>query len=598
MGEKNTGYGEENAAEGRAEGLRLERLLDFDRIVIQAHNNPDADAIASGYGILAYLKAHGYRQGKAGEGQKTVRFVYEDGGIRKPNLVLLAEYLGDPIEQTSHIGKADLLLYVDCQPGERNVGRFVEEQEENRVFQRAVIDHHQVREAGRLPSLQRLCNYGSCATLVWQMLREAGYDVDEDEKLSTALYYGLFTDTNKLEEIFHPCDKDMRDQLKFNTGTITFFRNSNLSVRDLEIVSETLRNYQSREGYDYNSEYKFAVLAAEDCDDQNVLGIISDMLIEVHGIDVCAVYLVYDNYAQLSVRSCIRETRANELARYLTINEKNGGGHLLKAGGRLFKEYVEKAGNSFDAQGIRECLYSRMAEYFGEEDVFYAIFDPGNPLFSRQSYPDLSQGVRFLKKAGEKRGVVRAGDILFGQQGNRESRHATEEKEVVVRMMEGDFVVDLDKGDYIMLGVDEVYPIKKEDFDDKYTATEEPYRMELEYLPTVRSALTGESVLLFPYAKVCIARAEASRVYGQRLKRRTKLFTEWGDSYMLGEKGDWLVGAPKEEEDGGLSWDMWIVRDESMMENYEVIIELEMSIAPDSFLCYNGANVLSENDIN
>ena len=67
---------------------------------------------------------------------------------------------------------------------------------------------------------------------------------------------------------------------------------------------------------------------------------------------------------------------------------------------------------------------------------------------------------------------------------------------------------------------------------------------------------------------------------------------------MLGEKGDWLVGAPKEEEDGGLSWDMWIVRDESMMENYEVIIELEMSIAPDSFLCYNGANVLSENDIN
>ncbi len=564
----------EERKEGGTEVLKLEGLTDFHRIVIQAHNNPDADAIASGYGVLAYLESKGYRhvKGDRERSDRTVRFVYTEGAVRKPNLVLMENYLGNPLEHTQHMGEADLVLYVDCQPGERNVGRFAEERESGgEGVRRAVIDHHHVREPGNLPSLRRLCNYGSCATLVWQMLREAGYDVDGDEKLSTALYYGLFTDTNKLEEIFHPYDKDMRDHLKFSASTVTFFRNSNLSMKDLGIVSRTLKSYQGRESYDYNSEYNFAILWAQGCDDQNILGMISDMLIEVHEIDVCVVYMMRELYAQLSVRSCVRETRANELARCLTVNEKNGGGHLAKAGGRLFKEYVERSGNPFGADGVRGCLYSRMVSYFEEEDIFYAIFDSRNPLFSLQSYPDLLRETCFMKKAGEKRGFVQACDIVFGKGEDGGSAHALVEREVVVRMMEGDFLVDLTKGDYIMLGVDEVFPVTKEDFEDKYVETEEPYAVQPEYLPTVRSALTGESVSLLPYARVCIAKEEDSRVYGMRLKRRTKLFTEWGESYMLGEKGDWLVGAPKEEEDGRLTWEMWIVREESMMENYEAM---------------------------
>lgn len=39
--------------------LRLGDLLQYDDIAIQCHDNPDADAIASGYGIYTYLKEHG-----------------------------------------------------------------------------------------------------------------------------------------------------------------------------------------------------------------------------------------------------------------------------------------------------------------------------------------------------------------------------------------------------------------------------------------------------------------------------------------------------------------------------------------------------------
>ena len=38
--------------------MRLKELLDFDNIVIQCHDNPDADAIASGYGVLLYLQKY------------------------------------------------------------------------------------------------------------------------------------------------------------------------------------------------------------------------------------------------------------------------------------------------------------------------------------------------------------------------------------------------------------------------------------------------------------------------------------------------------------------------------------------------------------
>lgn len=37
----------------------LRELLNFDDIVIQCHNAPDADTIASGFAIQEYLKHHG-----------------------------------------------------------------------------------------------------------------------------------------------------------------------------------------------------------------------------------------------------------------------------------------------------------------------------------------------------------------------------------------------------------------------------------------------------------------------------------------------------------------------------------------------------------
>lgn len=46
--------------------MRLQELERFEEIVIQCHDNPDADALASGFGLYRYFSQKG----------KRVRFVY------------------------------------------------------------------------------------------------------------------------------------------------------------------------------------------------------------------------------------------------------------------------------------------------------------------------------------------------------------------------------------------------------------------------------------------------------------------------------------------------------------------------------------------
>ncbi|MBQ7008244.1 MAG: hypothetical protein IJN05_03405 [Ruminococcus sp.] len=46
--------------------MKLSELLQYNDIVIQCHNFPDADAVASGFGVYRYLRLNG----------KNPRFIY------------------------------------------------------------------------------------------------------------------------------------------------------------------------------------------------------------------------------------------------------------------------------------------------------------------------------------------------------------------------------------------------------------------------------------------------------------------------------------------------------------------------------------------
>lgn len=474
--------------------LRLNDLLQFNDIVVQCHDNPDADALASGFAICWYLNNNG----------KKARFVY--GGkttIKKRNLVLMIETLGIEIEHVDCLSKPELLITVDCQYGEGNVTRF----EADHV---AVIDHHQVSKV--LPDMHEVkSNYGSCATVIYKMFKEENVDVNSDICLASALFYGLYTDTNALSEISHPADKDLRDFSKYKNTYITLFKNSNISREELLIAGDALTNAK------YYDEHSYAIVEAGACD-PNILGLISDMLLEVDSVNTCIVYSILEFGVKLSVRSCIKEVKANELADYLCAGLGGGGGHLIKAGGFLKKELLEKV-TVYDRDNVMQFLYERMQRYF-EETI----------IIDTRDYREDVVNLSLYKKKELALGYVKACDI------------ASPDTVITIRTLEGDVDVAIEKDFYIILGIEgEIYPCSREKFEKNYRLSTEEYSFPGEYPPNVINIATGEAFEILPYAKSCIS-IGGDGIYARQIDTRMKVFTEWDrDKYYLGVPGDFLA---------------------------------------------------------
>lgn len=332
--------------------MKLSDLEIYDQITIQCHDNPDADALASGYGLYCYFSSKG----------KSVQLIYSGRApIQKANLTLMIDRLHLPITYLAPfpgqpLQVQGLLITVDCQYGEGNVTPIEAEDV-------AIIDHHQDVSMD-FEKKVIVSALGSCATLVWKLLSNEGFCLVDYPYLETALYYGLYTDTGQFAELYNALDMDMRESLHFDKNLITLFRNSNLSLRELEIAGVAMIRCS------YNDDYHFAVIQAQPCD-PNILGLISDFLLQVAEVTSCLVYNKIEGSGdyKLSVRSCIKEVNASELAAFLTEGIGNGGGHLEKAGGYVNRKlYAEKHPSTHS-----EAFFNnRMIEYFNTYDILYA----------------------------------------------------------------------------------------------------------------------------------------------------------------------------------------------------------------------------------
>ncbi len=399
--------------------MKLSELLAYDNIVIQCHDNPDADTIACGFGVYLYLKSKG----------KEPRLIY--GGqnvIRKTNLVMLIRDLKIPIEHVDYLHKPELLVMVDCQYHSGNSAVFEAEHI-------AVIDHHRI--CTELPELSEVrSNLGACSTLVWNMLKTEGFDVRGNRELSTALYYGLYTDTGSLTEIVHPLDRDLRDEANFDPAIMRKLRNANLSLEELEVAGAALLHT------DYVEEFRAAIVKVGQCD-PNILGLISDLVLEVDAIDICVAFNLQPEGVKFSVRSCVKEVKASELAAELCKGIGSGGGHLEKAGGlipmelmtqeylKFCKEHHFAPRMEYDAQGrheqpaasgIKSVIEQRMRDYMGNTDIHgvykqtYRTDKQSGPMTIVFAKERSQEGVKEALLAG--RSVVKFGDILIGSEKN------------------------------------------------------------------------------------------------------------------------------------------------------------------------------------
>lgn len=334
----------------------LRELLNFDDIVIQCHNAPDADTIASGFAIQEYLKHHG----------KQAEIVYGGTvGIQKSGTLLMLESLGIKINklEKSFNKPVDLLITVDCQPGESNVDWI----DCNNLV---IIDHHEPCEEEQYRDKNIVLKviddtYTACSSIIWHMLKQVGFEIVANSPLATALYYGLYTDSNKFQTGLSHGDEDLRVNIQYDRKMIRRFQGSNISQLDLEIMIKALSSYR------HNPTYYYAISEAQYCD-PNILGITSDTLIEVNIVDVCIVFCIRDDIIKLSIRSCTDEIHANDLVEYVVngIPNSDGGGTETKAGGKISiadfiktYNYGNLTENQFKSK-VMEHLYDITSAYF------------------------------------------------------------------------------------------------------------------------------------------------------------------------------------------------------------------------------------------
>ncbi|MDR1321212.1 MAG: DHH family phosphoesterase [Gracilibacteraceae bacterium] len=494
--------------------LPMTKLLDFEKIVIQCHDNPDADAIASGFALHAFLQSKG----------KEASFVY--GGrnqVTKPNLLEMIRALSIPLRPAAAAPENDALVLVDCQYGAGNVTKIPA----RTVF---VFDHHQ-QEKSDFTYGVILPYLGSCSTLIWDGLRREGFDFAARGDVATALYYGLYTDTANLAEIGHPLDKDMRDNLRFDQTILKKLKNSILSFPELRVAGTALTDYQADTGL------RFAVFKSAPCD-PNILGFISDLALQVSEIDLCVVYNETPAGLKLSVRACVREIMASECAEFITAGVGSGGGHREKAGGFISQTALTALGaepHVFLEQRLRDYLTN------------YDLVEAANHNLDIDAMP------KYIKK---KIPVLFVPSLAVFPKGTP----------MILRTLEGDADIAAADDIVVVVGIlGEAYPMKIDKFERSYRPlplNEKP-AYAYNYSPTVRNKITGESLEFLALAAPCLARGEVC-VRAARLTRHTKVFTAWNaEGYMSGKPGDYIAVRCDDHND------VYIIREDVFAQTYE-----------------------------
>lgn len=512
--------------------MYLRDLLSFDQVVVQCHDLPDADSIAAAYALYAFFRNN----------HKNVKIVYSgDVQISRDNIKLMIDELKIPLEHVASSFKCDeLLITVGCKYGDDNVTKLD-------AKEIAIIDNH----SGYAPSSIKVAHiksaYGSCSSLVYQMLlaefaannqKEVVDSLLKDLYVTTALRYGVYIATNAFSEIVYSADQDICEELVYDEEIFNHLQYSTLSIDELKIVGNALNNIK------INEELRFAVGFVDQCD-ASIISYIADIICRVHSIDSCVVYADLGYFYKLSIRSSSREIKAKELVEFLVDQVGYGGHKDHKAGGLIFKERYQK---HYGNKELTQYLHDRYKEFKTSYDCIYA------EKFDFVAMQD--QFKKYMKKQIIQ-GYVKTTDLI--EVGSK----------LILKTCEGNVEITSDPNIYVMIGIKgEVYAIEKDKFDLSYKDYEGSYEPNYEYEPRVYNSVTKTSRLLKPYIRPCRTLSRLP-VWGKPLTKATKLFTKSWDyeNYMFGLEGDMLMVRIEDRKD------LYIAKREIFELTYEPVEE-------------------------
>jgi nanoRNase/pAp phosphatase (c-di-AMP/oligoRNAs hydrolase) len=291
------------------------------RLVIQAHDFPDPDAVASSF-ALAYLMQ---------QFEVPTTLVY-NGVVDRISLRNMIDWLSIPIVhwKEANLTAADKIVTVDGCIGEKNVMDLPGDEI-------AVIDHHQTVPPPGLWYQDVRPDYGACATILFEYYRDLG--IAMPTAVATALQVGLAIDTTNLTRGFR--QEDVTAFAHFNevadNDLVNRICRNSMQLEELIHYQQLLQNLiiENRVGYAW---------LPTGCP-KSTLGMMGDFLLAIDEIDVVILASPSDDQIQLSLRSEVTAINVGLLVKQMLQELKLGfgGGHAHMAGGLIQRDRLDPA---------------------------------------------------------------------------------------------------------------------------------------------------------------------------------------------------------------------------------------------------------------
>ncbi len=284
----------------------LQKLLDVSReLVVQTHDYPDIDAVASAWALAELVRSGGIKASIAYKGE-----------LRSRSLHRMVSELG--IEFSLSPGAEADIVVVDGSPSNGNVSLFP-----GRLL--GVIDHHFKSAEPVAPYLDIRPEIAACATIIRGYWAETG--VEPPLHIATALLAGIQADTDFLSRrsseldfeayasLFHSADWERSSRIV----------RSALDLAELRLLVRALGAAEVRNGL------LFAYLPGP-CG-QEALAVLADFVLRAEELRAAVIAERDGSSVHLSVRSKSPELSAFDLVKSALDGIGSGGGHSHSAGG-------------------------------------------------------------------------------------------------------------------------------------------------------------------------------------------------------------------------------------------------------------------------
>ena len=296
---------------------RIAEIVKGREVFIQGHNFPDADSIASAYGMQRLLESRGV--------SSDIIYV---GLIEKFSISRMLEVLDIKItldENEERLTEDDAIIIVDAQKFNSNIKDCVGEE-------LVCVDHHPIMSEPDYLFTDIRPEVGACSSMIAGYFFEAG--LTPDVKTATALVYGIKMDTLDLTRGASLIDVEMYSRLYplADIEALAQLNTNTMKYEDLMAFGEAIRNIQI---YDNIGIARLDIRCSD-----GLIAEISDFILGLLEVELCVVYAIRSNGIKISVRSEIKGIKAGAVIQAALDGIGSGGGHDEMAGGFIPIENV------------------------------------------------------------------------------------------------------------------------------------------------------------------------------------------------------------------------------------------------------------------